>query len=250
MVNWLTVRFLVLWFPFFVVGPALCQEIDSTAQGIAPLPEPEQPLSTPAVSQQAAAAATVQNAVLEGIQVSSEPSKESKTDFLVTCYFIFRDKPSSYFYEVKRKTKKLVFEFNDAQKGTSPIPSQKVSPLEAFQLDQGKVDVNKEVKGLTPEWHDQVSVSFDLSAIPKIHVSDEYNVISFSFNWSTDPFKLKTLVDNSEKTNWGLVGGLAGGGAVVLGVALYYLLKAPPPPLPATPLDTSDLPSHADRMWR
>jgi len=248
MANWLTVRFLVLWFPFFVVGPALCQDVDSTARGIAPLPEAESPAAPAAAAAQQVV--SVQSAVLEGVQVSSEPSKESKSDFLVTCYFIFRDKPSSYFYEVKRKVNKLVFEFNDAQKGSSPIPSQKVSPLEGFELDQRKVDVNKEVKGLNPEWHDQVSVSFDLSAIPKIHVSDEYNVISFSFNWSTDPLKLKTLVDNSGKTNWGLVGGLAGGGAVVLGVALYYLLKAPPGLPPPTPLDTSDLPSHAERMWR
>jgi hypothetical protein len=235
-------RILIVWFPFFMAASVFGQEADSALKEPSFAPE--------AVVPATAAASAVPDAVLEGIQVSSEPSKESGSDVTVTCYFIFRDKPSSYFYEVKRKANKLVFEFNDAQKGTSPIPSQKVSPLEGFELDQHKVDVNREVKGLNPELHDQVSVSFNLSAIPKIHVSDEYNVISFSFKWSTDPAKLKTLVDNAGQTNWGLVGGLAGGGAVVLGAALYYLLKPPPPPPVAGALDTSDLPSHSQKMWR
>jgi hypothetical protein len=242
-------RFLILWFPFFMAASAFGQEADSASREPSPAPEATVPTPEAAVPATAAASA-VPDAVLEGIQVSSEPSKESGSDVTVTCYFIFRDKPSSYFYEVKRKTNKLVFEFNDAQKGTSPIPSQKASPIEGFELDQHKVDVNREVKGLNPELHDQVSVSFSLSAIPKIHVSDEYNVISFSFKWSTDPAKLKTLVDNAGQTNWGLVGGLAGGGAVVLGAALYYLLKPPPPPPVAGALDTSDLPSHSQKMWR
>lgn len=225
-------QFLIVWLPFCWAAPALCQDSDSaTSQGISspppvsPLPDTalppsETPMETPGTS--ASATPAVQNAVLEGIQVSSEPSKDQPNESQVTCYFIFRDKPSSYFYEIKRKISKLVFEFNDAQKGTSPIPSQKVPPLEGFDLDQHKVDVNKDVRGLKPEWHDQVSVTFNLSAIPKIHVSDEYNVISFSFAWSTDPAKLKTLVDKSGQTNWGLVGGLAGGGVVAIGAVLYY----------------------------
>jgi hypothetical protein len=232
-------RFLILWIPFFIAAPAFAQEPESGSQEV--VSPAEQMAPAPAAT---APANTVQNAVLEGIQVSSEPSKDPKA-IVVTCYFIFHDKPSSYFYETKRKTNKLIFEFNDAQKGTSPIPSQKVSPIQGFQLEERKVDVNKDVKGLKPELHDQLYVTFNLDAIPKIHVADEYNVISYTFTWSTDPAKVKTLVDNTGKTNWGLVGGLAGGGAVAVGAVLYILLRPKPPVPPASPLDTSDLPSRS-----
>jgi|WetSurMetagenome_2_1015567.scaffolds.fasta_scaffold00055_8 hypothetical protein len=248
----LAARFLILWIPFFMAAASFGQ--DSTKEELTPppnevppppAPEPE-PLA-PSVANQTSSVAN--DAVLEGIQVSSEPSKDNPKDFVVTCYFIFRDKPSSYFYESKRKNKKLVFEFNDAQKGTSPIPSQKVIPIEGFEIDQRQVDVNKEVKGLNPELHDQLYVTFSLDAIPKIHVADEYNVISFTFTWSSDPTRVAKYIDNTGGPNWGLMGGLAGGGAVAVGVALYFLLKPPPSIAPPSPLDTSDLPSHSQE-WR
>lgn len=183
----------------------------------------------------------VQNAVLEGIQFSSEPGKEPE-EKVITCYFIFRDKPSSYFYEVRKKTKKLVFEFNDTQKGTSPVASQKETPIEGFEIEQKKIDVNKEVRGLNQEWHDLISVSFDLSMLPQVHVSDEYNVISFSYKWTTDPLKIKNyVVQDDGKKNlviWGSVGGLAliGGG-----ILIFLPHKTTPPP---GPLSKDDLPSH------
>ncbi|MGB7566749.1 MAG: hypothetical protein WBM07_02745 [Chitinivibrionales bacterium] len=188
------------------------------------------------------APAIVQNAVLEGIQFSSEPGKDP-AEKVVTCYFIFRDKPSSYFYEVRKKTKKLVFEFNDTQKGTSPVSSQKESPIEGFEIEQKKIDVNKEVKGLNQEWHDLITVTFDLSLLPQIHVSDEYNVTSFSYKWTTDPLKIKDYVVQDEgKKNlvvWGGVGALAVGGA-----ALIYFLNRPSTPPPLGPIPIDDLPSH------
>ncbi len=137
-----------------------------------------------------------------------------------------------------------MFEFNDAQKGASPVASQKLPPIEGFEIEQGKVDANKDIKGLKPEWHDMASVTFNLSAIPKISVTDQNNVISFNFKWSTDPAKQKTLVERQGSTNWGLVGGLAGGGALAVGALLYLVLKPQPRPLAEGDLDTSDIPLH------
>ena len=183
----------------------------------------------------------VQNAVLEGIQFSSEPGKEPE-EKVITCYFIFRDKPSSYFYEVRKKTKKLVFEFNDTQKGTSPVASQKESPIEGFNVEQKKVDVNKEVRGLNQEWHDLITVTFDLNLLPQVHVSDEYNVISFSYKWTTDSLKTKNYVmlDDGKKNLviWGSAGGLVVGGALV-----YFLTRGGNTE-PLGPLPKDDLPSH------
>ena len=186
----------------------------------------------------------VQNAVIEGIQLSSEPGKEAGEN-IVTCYFIFRDKPSSYFYEIKKGTKKLVFEFNDTQKGSSPVPSTSQAPITGFDVEQRKIDINKEVKGMNPEWHDLVSVSFSLSAIPQISVTDEYNVISFTYKWSSDPAKAAKFTAKEGKTNWALASSLGGIGLLLAGGGVYWYLKHQPgpPPVP-TPLDTSDLPVH------
>jgi hypothetical protein len=183
-------RFLILWFPFFMVASVFGQETET--KEVTPPDEPP-------VSSAAAPANPVQNAVLEGIQLSSEPGKETGEN-IVTCYFIFRDKPSSYFYETKKKLNKLVFEFNDTQKGTSPIPSAKQAPIEGFDIEQKKIDVNKEVKGLNPEFHDMISVTFNLTALPQISVTDEYNVISYSFKWSSDPTKLEKYVSKEGKS--------------------------------------------------
>jgi hypothetical protein len=183
----------------------------------------------------------VQNAVLEGIQFSSEPGKEPE-EKVITCYFIFRDKPSSYFYEVRKKTKKLVFEFNDTQKGTSPVASQKETPIEGFEIEQKKIDVNKEVRGLNQEWHDLISVSFDLSMLPQVHVSDEYNVISFSYKWTTDPLKIKNYVVQDDGKKNMVIWGSAG--ALVLGSAIVYLLIPKGTTAKDGPLPTDDLPSH------
>jgi hypothetical protein len=219
-------RFLILWFPFFMIAPVFGQEPET--KEVAPPEEPPAPTA-------AAPANPVQNAVLEGIQLSSEPGKVADEN-IVTCYFIFRDKPSSYFYETKKKLNKLVFEFNDTQKGTSPIPSAKPAPIEGFDIEQIKKDVNKEVKGLNPEFHDMISVTFNLTALPQINVTDEYNVISYSFKWSSDPTKINKYVSKEGKTNVPLVVGLIGGGVLLLGGAAYYILKPPPPP----PVDGPD----------
>ena len=232
-------RFLILWFPFFMVVPVFAQEPGSNE-----VTPPEEPPPAPSAAAANAPANPVQNAVLEGIQLSSEPGKVADEN-VVTCYFIFRDKPSSYFYETKKKLNKLVFEFNDTQKGTSPIPSTKQSPIEGFEIEQKKIDVNREVKGLNPEFHDMISVTFSLTAMPLISVTDEYNVISFSFKWSTNAAKQVTLTSKEGKANPAVVTTLTGGGILLLGAAVYlYLRLRPPPPVPTPDIDTSDLPSH------
>jgi hypothetical protein len=234
-------RFLILWFPFCLTANLFAQQ-----EEIVPDTEESSSIGTAYTPVNAAS-----NAVLEGIQISSEPGKEAGEN-IITCYFIFRDKPSSYFYEIKRKQNKLVFEFNDTQKGTSPIPSQKQSPLESFEIEQRKIDVNKEVKGLNPEYHDQLCVTFNLSAIPQIQVTDEYNVISFSFKWSSDPSKLNKYIAKEEKAHPALIGSVAGGGVLLLGVAGYLIWKFlnPPGPEPELPLDTTDLPHHVPfQIW-
>ena len=184
-----------------------------------------------------------QNAIIEGVQLSSEPGEKSD-EKIVSCYFIFRDKPSSYFYEVRAKEKKIVFEFNDTKASSAPIPSTAEPPVKGFATEQRKIDINKEVKGLKPEYHSQVRVSFQLDAVPEIHVVDEYNVISFSYKWSDNPAKAQKYVvkDGSKKVVIWSSAAVAGIGAAALG---YWIYNRPPAPTPLGEIPINDLPSHS-----
>jgi hypothetical protein len=186
---------------------------------------------------------TTQNAILEGVQISSEPSPDPG-EKVVSTYFIFRDKPSSFFYEVREKEKKLVFEFNDVKMGASPIESMSEEPIKGFKVDQRKVNVNEEIRGLEPEWHSVVTVTFDLDNIPIITVNEEYSVISFSYKWSSDPTKLKNYVAGQSNAKWWIIGGSAGvvvAGAVAVAVVLANGGDEEEEILPI-PID--DLPQH------
>ena len=183
-----------------------------------------------------------QNAIIEGVQLTAEPGTQPD-EKIVSGYFIFRDKPSSYFYEVKLREKKLIFEFNDTRVGTSPVPTASEPPIKGFIIEQGKIDVNKAVRGLKPEWHDFIRIVFDLEAVPDIHVNDEYSIISFSFKWSSDPEKqIKYIVrDQTPKI---ILWSTAGVGGIALGTVAYLFLRPPEVEKPLGPLPYDDLPQH------
>jgi hypothetical protein len=163
----------------------------------------------------------IQNTSLEGIQISHEPG--NKTDeIIVSGYFIFKEKPASYFYEVKQQEKKIVFEFNDTRAPVTPIPQVAEPPIKKFTVEQHNIDVNKDIKGLTPEFHNQVRVTFFLDNIPDIHVNDQANVILFSYKWTTNPQKVEGYVLKPGSKGWIKY---AAGGAVVAGVGAAVLLK-------------------------
>lgn len=197
--------------------------------------------AVPDMSGEAEGEGSVPTAVIEGVQISGEPG-ERPDEKVISCYFIFRDKPSSYFYEVKVKEKKIIFEFNDTKTSAAPIPSAAEPPIKGFTVDERKIDVNKDIKGLKPEYHNQIKVTFNVSAVPDIHVNDEYNVISYSYKWTTDSTKLDKYIIKPGK-KWPIylaLGAVATGG----GVAAYILTRPPPPPAPTGPLGISDLPDH------
>jgi len=184
----------------------------------------------------------VQDAVIEGLQVSTEQGKTSD-EVIVTCYFIFRDKPTSYFYDINRKEKKLAFEFMDTRTGTSPIAALEQEPLKEIVIEESQVDVNKDIKGLNPEWHDMIRITFNLEYLPVFSVTDEANIISFKYKWTTDPEKYKQYIETLKipLVYWISGGVLAGGG---IGALVYFLLKKDPVEPEKEPLDISDLPNR------
>jgi hypothetical protein len=188
--------------------------------------------------------APVQNAIIEGVQLSAEPG-DKEDEKVVTCYFIFRDKPSSYFYEVKMKEQRIIFEFNDTKASAAPVPSVAEAPITGFTIEQRKVDVNKDVRGLKPEYHTQIRVVFSLDQIPVIHVSDEYNIISFSYKWTTNYEKIEQYIvkDNTKKIMLWSTASVGGVGAGILGWYLFFK----PQPQEQGPIPYDDLPDRPNK---
>lgn len=184
----------------------------------------------------------VQSAIIEGIQITSE-NGSSPDEKIISGYFIFRDKPSSYFYEVKLRDKKIIFEFNDTKVGASPVPSVSEPPIKGFKIVSDKVDINKDVKGLTPEYHNLIRVIFDLEGVPEIHVNDEYSIITFSFKWSNNP-QLVSKYTVKDKTPKIILWSSLGVGGLGLGALGYFLLKPEDPPSGPGVIDIKDLPDR------
>lgn len=204
--------------------------------------EPQSEYSADSYGSESAVESIVQNAIIEGVQITTEQG-ETSDEKLVSVYFIFRDKPSSYFWEIKSRENKVVFEFHDTKTGTSPVPSVAESPIKGFAIEEGKIDINKDVRGLKPEWRDRIKVIFDMEAIPEIHVNDEFSIVSFSFKWTTDPSKIDKYIvkDNTKKI---ILLSSAGVGTVGLGALVIYLATKPGPPPPLGLISTDDLPNH------
>jgi len=168
------------------------------------------------------------NAVIEGLQVSVE-NGNVQDEIVVTCYFIFRDKFSSYFYNIDRKENKLTFEFVDARTGSSPIAALEQAPIREIVIEEDQNDANKSIKGLSPEWHDVIRISFELDYLPVISVTNEQNIVSFSYKWTTNSDMVSKYLykDKFPMLFWGSAGVLGGIG---IGVLTYFLTKKDPPP--------------------
>ena len=188
-----------------------------------------------------------QDAVIEGLQFTSEPTGV-EDEVMITCYFIFRDKPTSYFYDLNRNEKKIIFEFADARTGSSPVRVDEQSPIKGVTVEELQVDANKEIKGLNPEWHNYIRVTMDLTHIPVVFVSDESNIISFRYKWTTDPEKFPLYV---EPNNFPLVFWLSAGGLGAIGIGLltYFLIPKKEKPIDNT-LSDRDLPGRPTRTTR
>jgi hypothetical protein len=163
-----------------------------------------------------------QDAIIEGLQVSVNDGTVPD-EIIVNCYFIFRDKFSRYFYNVDKKENKLIFEFVDARTGSSPIAALEQAPIREIVIEEDQADANKDIKGLNPEWHDVIRITFELDYLPVVSVTNEQNIISFSYKWTTDSEKIPEYIYKDKfPTLFWVSGGVLGG--IGAGILTYFLI--------------------------
>jgi hypothetical protein len=223
------------------VGAQTAAPGSTVAPLVTPVPAaPANPVAMPKKNAVVTSDNDAQNTSIEGIQISHEPGNKAD-EVIVSGYFIFKEKPASYFYEVKQLEKKIVFEFNDTKTPAVPIPSVTEPPIQKFTVEQRRIDVNKDVKGLTPEFHNQVRVTLFLDNIPDIHVNDQANVILFSYKWTTNLQKIDKYVLKPGSKGWIKY---AAGGVAVAGIGAAFALKGGSS-TSGSAISTSDLPQHS-----
>jgi hypothetical protein len=88
-------------------------------------------------------------------------------------------------------------------------------------------------------------VVFKADHIPVIHVTDEYNIISFSYKWTTNPEKVEQYIvkDNTKKIMLWSTASVGGVGAGILGWYLFFR----PQPQELGAISKDDLPKHPDK---
>ncbi len=156
------------------------------------------------------------SSVLEAVQINSERTRNAD-EKRVSGYFVFDSPPSDFSYRLRKRDRKLVFEFVDVKKGASPVISVRESPVRGFEVEQ----VRDDKKGVQ---RDITRVIFDLDAPPVLDVKDERGTVSFSFLWSDNPH-LQPKYKAFEITRPMIIWSGAGLGAVGLGVMSIFLFR-------------------------
>ena len=160
-----------------------------------------------------------EKAQLVGVQLESKPGA-TKDETMTDISFIFIDRPTAYYHSQKDNV--LSVEFYDAVIGAEELPKIKQPPFTDCVIAMEKMDVNKDIEGMAPEFKDVVRVVFTLEAGVQIDytMTDDFNVVTLSSAWSkTGSIVSKKTQKKSKLWMW-IVGGVVG----VSGATAAYLL--------------------------
>jgi hypothetical protein len=160
-----------------------------------------------------------EKAQLVGVQLESKPGA-TKDETMSDISFIFIDRPTAYYHSQKDNT--LTVEFYDAVIGAEALPRIKQPPFTDCMIANEKLNVNKDIEGMAPDFKDVVRVTFTLEAGVQIDytMTDDFNVVTLSSTWSkTGSIVSKKTQKKSKLWMW-IVGGVVG----VSGAAAAYLL--------------------------
>jgi hypothetical protein len=179
-------------------------------------------------------------AIIEVIQASTEPGLKPE-EKIVSWYIIFQSKKASnYSYVVQENEKKLVFEFSNTK--SKQFPSLAEPPVQGFSIETIGADTSKSGGG-TAASSSLVRATFALDAIPVITVNDEFNIISFSYKWTTNPKKVEEYILKKSPSKI-IIWSAAGLTGVGLGIGGYFILRNRHVDQGPVGLSTIDLPVH------
>lgn len=118
----------------------------------------------------------------EGLQVFRQKHDNGPEE--VDIVFLLTEKPPAYFNYYDADKKAVVFDFYDTRVGESLIDTLHAPPITTSSVESVRVDLNRDVPGLKPDFRDIVRVSLYTPNDFEYDVREEENVITLSFNRS------------------------------------------------------------------
>jgi hypothetical protein len=198
------------------------------------------PASNPVAPANTGGAPAEEAAIIEVIQASTEPGLKPE-EKIVSWYVIFQSKKASnYSYVMQENEKKLVFEFSNTK--CKQFSSLAEPPVQGFTIETIGSDTSKS-GSVSAASSSLVRVTFTLDAVPVIVVNDEFNIISFSYKWTTNPKKESEYI-LKKSPNKIIIWSAAGVAGVGLGIGGYFILRTTHTAPGPEGLSTSDLPVH------
>lgn len=162
-------------------------------------------------------------ATLDNITVEVETTAVAM-ERKVRVSFLLNQKPSSYFSYFQKKPNRLIFDFFDTKPGPDQIYVIPDPPFLSCQIESFKVDMNKEIAGLTPDIRDQTRVTLVSQYEINYQVDSHEGKVVLTYNWSLDKKKQMQYIVK-KKSHWKLytLASLLGGG----GLMAYALWPQP-----------------------
>ena len=163
---------------------------------------------------------------IEGVQFEKKVGKTPDEKEL-TILFLLTEHPSAYFnyYDVAKKA--IVFDFYDTKIGSSIMEPIKEHPITNSSIEQMRVDLNKDVGGLRPDWRDVVRVTLHTPYDIEFDINEDYGIISFKFKWSRKIEKQFKREKTSFYWKFPLALGALGGAGFA---GYFFFLREEPPP--------------------
>ena len=160
-----------------------------------------------------------EKAQLVGVQLESKTGA-TKDETMTDISFIFIDRPTAYYHSQKDNV--LTVEFYDAVIGAETLPRIKEQPFTDCMIAMEKMNVNKDIEGMAPEFKDVVRVAFTLEAGVQIDytMADDFNVVTLYSTWSRTGSIVSMKTAKKSKLWMWVVGGVVG----VSGAAATYLI--------------------------
>lgn len=149
----------------------------------------------------------------------------SSGDGPLNLVFLFSQEPVyglTYFTYYDSLEKAIVIDFFDTRIGESLLDPVKEFPIRGSSIEHLRIDMNKNIEGLHPDWRDMVRIRLYCDyAVPVKLYQDDFNMVNLLVEWEPDIPRVAT--PNHEKSLlWKIHMAVLLMGGIGMGSSLLY----------------------------